>query len=290
MGETDGVDAARDFLYGVALEDFVDERKRIVKALRTANDKAGATEVARLRKPSAAAWALNRVARERPDVVERWLAAAAVLRDVSANPVEVGGAAVREAIAGHREATVRLIDAVRERGAPGDRPLSEAMTDRIRALLQSATTDPATGELLRSGRISDDVTDGQMGPGTVADEAPSPSPRRPRQSRRAGSEASARAAAQVRGDRARERAERAAQLERRIGEAEAEVAGIKTEQMRRLAAAEKAADRAEGARRSLRRAESEADAAHEAARELEEPLRAAERDLERLRADLPEGS
>jgi hypothetical protein len=151
------VEAARDALYGVPLEAFVEERKRLVKDLRTSGDRQAAAEVAKLRKPSAAAWALNRVAREAPDVVDEWIKAAAHLRDASSRPAQVGGEAVRTAIASHRAATARMLDTLRERSRPGGRPVSEDLLDRARTLLQSATADASLAALLRRGSISEEA-------------------------------------------------------------------------------------------------------------------------------------
>src|SRR4051794_29888877 len=87
--------AAIDELYATPLETFVAERTRLARELRAAGDRAGAAEVAKFPKPSSAAWALNRVAREDPGAIEAWLEAAAELRESSAHAAEVGGDAIR---------------------------------------------------------------------------------------------------------------------------------------------------------------------------------------------------
>lgn len=50
-------------LYGLPLERFVAERAALTKALRRAGSREQATEVASLRKPSVAAWAVNQLVR-----------------------------------------------------------------------------------------------------------------------------------------------------------------------------------------------------------------------------------
>lgn len=305
MADADHVQAARGFLHSVPLDAFVDERKRIVRELRAAKDKAGAAEVAKLRKPSAPAWALNRVAREAPGVVEEWLASGAALRQASSNPAAAGGDAVRAAIHAHREATRRLMEVVRAQGWPADRPLSDSMLDRVQALLRSATTDPDTGELLRGGQISEEgaapgetaslglegregAETGRQAPGSKRRTSGTAGRSHPPADPQDETERPELTASEVRRRRARDakRAEVVARLERRIRDAEAEVVAVRAERERRAAAAEEADERADAARRDLRRAESEADAAHEAARELDRPLADAADDLERLRADL----
>ena len=57
-------------LYAVPPEEFMAERKRLVAAAKADGDAALAKEVSTLRKPSLAAWAVNLLAREAPDLVD----------------------------------------------------------------------------------------------------------------------------------------------------------------------------------------------------------------------------
>ncbi len=54
---------AGDELYGLPLERFVPERAALVKALRAEGRREDAAQVAKLRKPSVAAWAVNQLVR-----------------------------------------------------------------------------------------------------------------------------------------------------------------------------------------------------------------------------------
>jgi hypothetical protein len=62
--------AALRSLYAVPPEDFVAERRRLVAAEKADGDPAVAKEIGALRKPSLAAWAVNLLAREAPDLVD----------------------------------------------------------------------------------------------------------------------------------------------------------------------------------------------------------------------------
>ena len=62
--------AALSSLYAVPPEEFMAERKRLVAAAKTDGDAAVAKEIGALRKPSLAAWAVNLLAREAPDLVD----------------------------------------------------------------------------------------------------------------------------------------------------------------------------------------------------------------------------
>jgi hypothetical protein len=68
--DTGALAAALRTLYAVPPEDFMAERKRLVAAEKADGDPAVAKEIGSLRKPSLAAWAVNLLAREAPDLVE----------------------------------------------------------------------------------------------------------------------------------------------------------------------------------------------------------------------------
>src|SRR6478672_300557 len=70
-----------DRLYGLPLEQFTAERDAAAKALRKAGDREAAAVLAKLPKPTPAAWAANQVARTEPDVRDEFLAAGAALRE-----------------------------------------------------------------------------------------------------------------------------------------------------------------------------------------------------------------
>jgi uncharacterized small protein (DUF1192 family) len=271
------VQAAVDQLYAAPLEEFVPERTRLAKELRAEGDKTAAAELAKLPKPTAAAWALNHVAREDPDAVAEWLEAAEGLRDASMHASEVGGDALRAAMAAHRDATGRLTAAVRERSRPSGRALSGPMLERVRTLLQAATADPRHAELLRAGRVTEEKT-----PPPLMLE---PAPQRPRKRRAAASPRRA----PKRDREAEERAKRRAELEGRAAALEQEIEGLRAEAARRADSASAAAERLEDARRALRRTESEAAAAHDASKDAERAAAAAERELRQLRARLGTG-
>jgi hypothetical protein len=162
---------AVDQLHAVPLEDFVAERKRLAKELRSGGDRDAAAELAKLPKPSAPAWALNHVAREEPAAVADWLEATGALRDASAHADRSSGDALRAAMAAHRDATRQLLATVRDRARPNGRALTEPMLDRVRDLLQAATADEARAELLRAGRAVEGEEDAAQPDGDAEDGA-----------------------------------------------------------------------------------------------------------------------
>ena len=302
------LEAAVDRLHAVPLEEFVDERKRLAKELRTAGDRTAAAELAKLPKPSAPAWALNHVARDQPQDVEPWLDAAAALREASMRADRARGDELRAAMAAHRDATRRLLATVRDTARPNGRALSEPMLDRVRELLQAATADPERAELLRAGRVVE-TDDQPKGSAPAAQRGAEPAAKRGAQPDRdrepatkpgakpdgdgepatkrgtatAGDEARARREAEA---RAQQERDARAELERLVAEAEAYAAERRDAAAEAAAAAAAADERLEEARRTLHRSESEAAAAHEAADEAADAAEQAERELRTLSAKL----
>ena len=65
------LDDAATELYGLPLSEFIPERARRVKALRADKKRDEATEMAALRKPSVAAWAVNQLVRTQSKAITR---------------------------------------------------------------------------------------------------------------------------------------------------------------------------------------------------------------------------
>jgi hypothetical protein len=127
-------DEIADRLYALPLEEFTQARNDAATELRNAGRGDEAEEIKALRKPTAAAGAVNRLVREHRDRVEEYLAAAAALRDAQfAGKGDVAAATKRE-----RETLDRLL-----RLASGE----------VRQTLQAAAVDDAAAEELRRGRL-----------------------------------------------------------------------------------------------------------------------------------------
>src|SRR5437868_15153903 len=78
------LEGAIDELYGASLEDFVSERTRWAKEWREAGSREQAEAVAKLRKPTVAAWVLNQLARRNRRDVDLLLDAGHRLREAQA--------------------------------------------------------------------------------------------------------------------------------------------------------------------------------------------------------------
>jgi DNA-binding phage protein len=151
-------DEIADRLYGLPIEEFTSARNDAAAELRNAGRRDEADEVKALRKPTAAAAAVNRLVREHGDQVEEYLAAAAALRDAQfAGKGDVAAATKLE-----RETLDRLVD------------LASA---EVRQTLQAAAVDDAAAEELRRGRLERELE--PRGFGTLLSHA-KPAPAKPK--------------------------------------------------------------------------------------------------------------
>src|SRR5439155_5852143 len=115
--------------------------------LRDDGDAEGAARVGGIRKPTVAAWAMNRAARDEPKLVRALLDASDRLRDVQSRGAR--SAALKEASTARRRAVEHLADAAKE--ALGD--AGESHEDEITQTLLAAATDADTRERLRTGTL-----------------------------------------------------------------------------------------------------------------------------------------
>lgn len=143
-----------DRLYGLPLESFVSERGAAAKRLRADGDRAGAEIVAKLPKPSLAAWAINQLVRGEPELTHELLRAGGALREAQARALAgENGEALRDAAAGERRAVEALVEAARAL-RPAGRPPTTPTLDRIRATLHVAAADEVVRAEIRAGRLA----------------------------------------------------------------------------------------------------------------------------------------
>ena len=128
------LDEIADRLYGLPPEEFTRARNEAERELRNAGDRAQADRVKALRKPNAAAGAVNRLVREHRREVDAFLRAAVALRDAQfAGKGNIASAAVAQ-----REALEKLVSLGGE---------------SVRATLQAAAVDDNTARDLVAARL-----------------------------------------------------------------------------------------------------------------------------------------
>lgn len=250
---------APEDLYGLPLEEFTPARDALAKDLKAAGRKDEAAEVKSLRKPTLAAWALNRVARDHPDAIEQLRAAGADLRAAQEEALSGDAGRLRDAGRALSDEIDRVgglaADALRDAG----RPATAAQQEKFAATLRTAAIDDAAGDVLAGGVLVDDLDATGFsllasGSGQLSTRASSPTRTAPARKPKASKEVTeaveaARrelrrcdADADMAATRARRKAERAEAAAKRAAEAQREADEAR-------AAAEDAAGEAEAARR-----------------------------------------
>jgi hypothetical protein len=137
-------DPAAD-LYGLDLAEFIPARDALVKKLRAGGDRDGAAAVKKLGKPTRAAWAVNRLVRDRPDEIAALVEAGEALS--SAQEQLLDGAEA-EVLRGAAVAARALVDAL-----AAEAPVDGAARDKVRATLHAATVDAEVRAEVAAGRV-----------------------------------------------------------------------------------------------------------------------------------------
>jgi hypothetical protein len=255
-----------DQLYDFPLEQFVPERTALARALRVAGDRDQATTVAALRKPSAAAWAVNQLVRTQRAAVDALVRAGDGLRDAQSDVLAGRGDARALRAAGERVrgAIDQLIATARGLLSSDGHELSSSTLERVSETLTAAALDDEARELVVAGRLERELRHVGLGGGTGVAAMPD---RAPVKWRPAGPPAGkARAEAAQRGTNDRD--------------ARARAAARQLEQDRQQARAQEREARREVQRteRAVRGAEQRRDHAAEALREAQAALRQAQAD------------
>src|SRR4051794_9485819 len=166
-----------DALYGLPADAFVPERDALAKRLRAEGRRAEADEIKALRKPSAAAWAVNQAVRSQPKAARAlWDAGDALVaaqEDLLAGRGDAAG--LRAASEGERAALDALLDAARGLLTSRGRDLGEATIERVRETLHAAAIEPAARADVEAGRATRERAHAGLGGfGDMALPAPAP--------------------------------------------------------------------------------------------------------------------
>ena len=149
----DVVNQAAEELYGLPPGEFTRARDARAKEVRTDGDREAADAIKALRKPTAAAWALNQLARRRAKDVKRLVKAG---EDLRAAQQELLAGGDREAFQGvaakERELVADLSsDATAMASEAGER--GSGLQEKIAETLHAAALDEEAAEELSAGRL-----------------------------------------------------------------------------------------------------------------------------------------
>lgn len=247
-----------DELYALDPNDFVAARNDLAKRLRKEGDKAQAAEVARLRRPTPAAWAVNQLVRQHRSDVEELVRLGEALRDaqdraLAGDPpadLRQTGRARRDAVARLGELADRLL--VERGGSPG------AHAGEVAATLEAASLDAEAGAAVLEGGLATELQP-PAGFGAFDMTAPAPTPR--------AKPAPAQPDTSGRDERARREAEEAVQEARRRWEEQ-------------TAKAKEAVEKVTASRKVVREAEREIERLEDELSQTQRRLRSAARDAE----------
>lgn len=272
--DTEALAAVAEELYSLAPAEFTAARDARVKEARSRGERALATAVGGLRRPTAAAWLANLLVREERGQVEELLALGDALREAQAG---LEGAALRQLSAQRHRVVAALAAEARRLAAQHGQPTGADAAEQLEQTLEAAMSDPAAAEALRSGRLTSGLAYAGLGElsGSAARGSEPTAGQVPRVGDGGrGRDERQRAEAQ-RAERERAEAERAERAERERAEAE------RAEARRALAAAEAGMVDAE-------RQVGEQDEAVRSAARRREAADEQQADLQRRLADLRE--
>jgi hypothetical protein len=144
-------EAAVEALYGAPLSEFVDLRARLAAELRAGGEKDIANAVLALRKPNAAAWGLNQLARREPGSLT-------ALFEARGNAERAQGdgdvAKLRAAIVEYRAKLDRLVGWVETRLREAGSSATKESARGVRRALEAASLDPkGAGAELAAARL-----------------------------------------------------------------------------------------------------------------------------------------
>jgi hypothetical protein len=257
-------------LYGLHPDAFVPARDDAVAEARQAGDRDLARAVARLRRPTRAAWLANLLARERPDQLEGLLALAG---DLASAQRTLDGNALR-ALSAQRN---RLVTAMAREGgrlaAQAGDSATESVVRDLAGILDAALADPAVADEVRSGRLTRTVSYSGFGPGPGGAAHPAPAREGAGADRAGGGEGRADGGGSSDGGRGSDRAEAGsgadgerAEQERVEREKAERRRAERAERERAVEEAERAADEAKDRQESADADRADAEGAHEAAK------------------------
>lgn len=136
-----------DRLYAGSLDDFTDARNA---AARQCGERQLAASVKKLRKPSVAAWAVNRLVRRESEQIDSVLELAASLR---AAAEALDGDELRALTRQRRQLTNALATSARSLAREAGVRLTPPVVDQVEAMLNAAMLDTVAAQVVRTGRV-----------------------------------------------------------------------------------------------------------------------------------------
>jgi hypothetical protein len=168
-------------LYALPPKAFTAARDERVAAARNAGDRALASELGALKRPTVGAWLVNLVALHQPDTVESLVSLGQAIRDAQG---VVSAAELRELSTRRRAELDAALALVRRLASDAGETATPAQVSEAEGTLAAAMADPEAAEQVRAGRLLKPLTYSGFGGGTFGSSAPAagsarPAPARP---------------------------------------------------------------------------------------------------------------
>ncbi|HEY2161302.1 MAG TPA: hypothetical protein VGH24_08350 [Solirubrobacteraceae bacterium] len=153
-------------LYGLPLERFTPERNALAKQLRQEGRRDQAAEVAKLRKPSLAAWAVNQLVRTQKREVGALFKAGDALQKAQADVLAGKGdaASLRKSGDAERAALDRLAGKARGLLSSEGHGLAQAKLEQVSETLHAAAIDEEARTQVRAGCLERELRHVGLGP------------------------------------------------------------------------------------------------------------------------------
>jgi hypothetical protein len=276
---------AVEALYAADLDSFTATRTELAKAAKSAGDREGAAAITALRKPTVAAFTVNRLARTDPDAVEQLIDLGKRLQQAQ-RTTDAG--AMRELNKERRQLLSELV--TRAFDVVGQQSPSAAAQEDVSATFQAALADSSVAEALRSGTLVKAAESAGFGftapeltllPGGASARSGAAAPKRPKDGEGGGTKVAAAGRRAGRADAAPEGQDKAEQ-DRTDEKADVDNAKDKA----RKEQADKAQRQEEKRRAEKERAQAEVTAADSAVDEAIAAIEAGQQRIRRLQHEL----
>jgi hypothetical protein len=143
-----------DRLYSTPLEQFVKVRNDLVGRLKKDGDHAAAIRIGALKKPSVSAWVVNQLAVSHQVDLQRLIKAGEAIERAQHEALSGEGSGGFETARRDEAAAIRLLRTAAKDVLPSASP---ATLDRIEKTLRAAAATPEGRELIKQGRLTEDL-------------------------------------------------------------------------------------------------------------------------------------
>ncbi len=169
------LDEAVTELYGRSPEGFLEARRTLAAQAKAAKDTGLAKAIESVRKPTAAAWAVNQLVRRRPEEVERLVELATALHEAQD---AMDGAALKTL--GRQRTTLvdALVRATAEVAQEAGGPLSTPVANQVRETYVAALATTPAAEAVGSGQLTRALSYAGFGDVDLSEATAAPTPAR----------------------------------------------------------------------------------------------------------------